>query len=380
MHFILKTIIGREEEQAALVRLLGQNNPVAPCIVVNGPPGCGKSLLLSSTLADLELINGQRWVLVSCLEGFSSLTSTAPSPSSRFLFELVLRSIQSRYGSTSTVLSRCCDNPVKFLDALCELMRVITSERPNFSIASLVLVFDQAEKLRDADPFLLPLLVRLGPLVEEQLRREDSISCNVRLLTILVTHSLWEKFSSGTFHLEPVLLTLHNYSRDEMMRILLSIKPEAASEERYHRFLDLLLTICFPVCRSIFELIHLSKVNWPAFEEPIVKGMVSPDDEWGQWKLAQPTLKRSLSTLYLRSLAVPHWGLSVKFSGSELEPARVAPNLELPYYARFLLIAAFLASFNPRESDRKFFAKNIGKQTTRMKRKEKTAERFQKEL
>ena len=31
--------------------------------------------------------------------------------------------------------------------------------------------------------------------------------------------------------------------------------------------------------------------------------------------------------------------------------------MELPYYSKFLLIAAYLSSYNPAKSDRKFFAK-----------------------
>ena len=32
-------------------------------------------------------------------------------------------------------------------------------------------------------------------------------------------------------------------------------------------------------------------------------------------------------------------------------------NIELPYYSKYLLIAAYIASYNPAKSDRKFFAK-----------------------
>jgi len=31
--------------------------------------------------------------------------------------------------------------------------------------------------------------------------------------------------------------------------------------------------------------------------------------------------------------------------------------MELPYYSKYLLIAAYIASYNPAKSDRKFFAK-----------------------
>ena len=37
-------------------------------------------------------------------------------------------------------------------------------------------------------------------------------------------------------------------------------------------------------------------------------------------------------------------------------------TIELPFYSKFLLIAAFLASYNPAKSDKRFFVKHHGKQ------------------
>jgi origin recognition complex subunit 5 len=42
-------------------------------------------------------------------------------------------------------------------------------------------------------------------------------------------------------------------------------------------------------------------------------------------------------------------------------------DLELPYYAKFLLISAYLASFNPQKSDYRFFTLNGGKMSKRGK-------------
>ena len=36
-------------------------------------------------------------------------------------------------------------------------------------------------------------------------------------------------------------------------------------------------------------------------------------------------------------------------------------HVELPFYSKYLLIAAYLASYNPAKTDRKFFAKHSGK-------------------
>ncbi|KAF6779525.1 hypothetical protein AHF37_00898 [Paragonimus kellicotti] len=354
-------IFGRSDEQQTLVALLSQNDPISPCIVINGPSGCGKSLLLSTTLNDLERLCNQKWILISCLEGCCSASHSAlSSAASKVLFELILQSLRSKYVPHFPISECRCDGAASFMVSLCSLLKALVIDRPT----SLVIVFDQAEKLRDADPLLLPLIVRLGSLVDEELQRTGSIAHHSRVVIILVTRSPWEKFSSGTFHLEPVVVPINSYSRDQMTQILHSLQPHGASQARFRRFVDLLLTVCFPVCRNAGELIHLTKINWLAFEEPVVKGLIAPDDEWGQWKFAQPTLKRSLSNLYLRQQAS---------TGNSVVRTTIT-SLELPYFTRFMLIAAFMASYNPREADKKFLVKNLGKHTNRMKRNEKTSE------
>ncbi|VEL14729.1 unnamed protein product [Protopolystoma xenopodis] len=162
------------------------------------------------------------------------------------------------------------------------------------------------------------------------------------LCCIFVTRCPWYKFHSGTFHMVPFLLSLSSYTKDQAQRILLSIAPYEADSKRFANFVDLLLT-----------------VNWPIFEEAIINGVVAPDDEWGHWRHAQPILKRSLSTLYMR--LQPLSGVASDVKGESLFGERfnfqTSLNLELPYYSRFLLIASYLASYNPRSADKKFFEK-----------------------
>ncbi|CAL8070151.1 unnamed protein product [Calicophoron daubneyi] len=362
-------VIGREKECKFLMSLVGDNNPLTPCIIINGPSGCGKSHLVSSTFSELERINGQKWVLVSCLE--SCCSASTSTVSSKLLFHLVLQAIKLRYLPNAKMNFHSCDGAADFLESLCELLMHIGKNAKGTRVC-LALIFDQAEKIRDADPLLLPFLVRLGSLVSEQRNRgmAGPLSQFINVMTILITKSPWEKFSSGTFHLEPTVISCSSYSREQMANILTSYSPADASQSRFSRFVDLLLTICFPVCRNARELIHLMKFNWPAFEDPVIKGVVGPDDEWGQWKLAQPTLKRSLTTLYLRPQAATDNLLAVT-----QQQQTVSVALELPYFTRYLLIAAYMASYNSRAADKKFLVKNTGKQSSRKKRQEKKAEK-----
>ncbi|VDP93026.1 unnamed protein product [Echinostoma caproni] len=355
-------LVGREKEQLYLEDLLKMNLPVTSCLVINGPSGCGKSRLISATFGELERLYDQKWALINCLEGCSSGSHSMFSGiSPKLMFELVLQSVKLRYVPNSIVNCRC-DGAPRFLEQLCDLLLEVASQtETEEGIHLFVLVFDQADKLRDADPLLLPLLVRLGSLVEDELCRRDSTNRIISLTTVLVTRSPWEKFSSQTFHLEPIVMSINSYNRDQMASILLSQAPTGADPKRFSRFVELLLTVCFPVCRNAGELIYLSETNWIAFEEPVTKGLVAPNDEWTQWKMAQPTLKRSLTNLYLRSQPKTS---TTCYSSSVLE---------LPYFTRYLLIAAFMASYNPRTADKKFLVKHSEKQSTRKKKQEKAA-------
>lgn len=91
--------------------------------------------------------------------------------------------------------------------------------------------------------------------------------------------------------------------------------------------------------------------NWKAFDEPVVQGLVAPDDEWGQYRHALPTLKRSLSTIYLR----PEHDPDDTFNAPLLQ--KVSQFLELPLYPRYVFVAAYIASYNPKSADKRFLVK-----------------------
>ncbi|CAH8501695.1 unnamed protein product [Schistosoma turkestanicum] len=355
-------LVGREKEQQVLLSLLSQANPLSTCFVITGPPGCGKSVLVSSTFKLLEESCGMLWVVISCLESFVGTQGTVGATSSRYFLELILQSIKCRY-LPEVNLCISCEDTSSFIDNLCQILLAIKDRNVHDRIC-MGLIFEQAEKLCDGESLVLPLIVNLGAAVNEKLNQLDSPHTPV-LFTVLLTRLPWEKFNFGTFSFEPYVISVESYSRDQLARLLTSFLPDGASESRFNRFVDLLLTVCFPVCRNAGELIHLVNVNWSAFDEPVNKGLVAPDDEWSQWKLAQPYLKKSLSTLYLRHHADSNFD-SVSSRNSSRQKF-----LELPYLTRFLLIAAFIASHNPRSSDKRLLTKNSGRLSIRKKKQEK---------
>lgn len=56
-----------------------------------------------------------------------------------------------------------------------------------------------------------------------------------------------------------------------------------------------------------------------------------------------------------------------KTSMDEMTSTRLIQQLELPYYAKYLLIAAYLASHNDVKLDKRLFLKHHGKQRKTLK-------------
>ena len=79
-------------------------------------------------------------------------------------------------------------------------------------------------------------------------------------------------------------------------------------------------------------------------------------------RLAEPHIKQVLSEVHLREDGItfqPKTEVDGMVNGSAPRPSRL--SVELPFYSKFLLISAFLASYNPAKSDKKFFVLNSGR-------------------
>ncbi|KAH0616484.1 hypothetical protein JD844_027611 [Phrynosoma platyrhinos] len=111
---------------------------------------------------------------------------------------------------------------------------------------------------------------------------------------------------------------LHNqtvYIVSHLQKILSHDHPPEYSPDFYAAYINILLGVFYPVCRDLKELRHLAALNFSKYCEPVVQGE----------------------------------GLSAH------------AHVELPYYSKFLLIAAYIASYNPARTDKRFFVKHHGK-------------------
>uniref|UniRef100_A0A3B3R0C7 Origin recognition complex subunit 5 n=1 Tax=Paramormyrops kingsleyae TaxID=1676925 RepID=A0A3B3R0C7_9TELE len=252
-------------------------------------------------------------VVVSCVE--------CVSPG--LLFEQVLGSL---FDSSAVTLSRSPS-----LSDFVRLYRQLCAE--DSAKHTRYIVLDRAEVLRDMSANLLPGFLRLQEL--------DNVT------VILLSEIVWDKFRPSTGCFEPLQLHFPDYSKG-LQQILAQDSHPSYSAELYTFYINILLGVFYSVCKDLRELRHLAALNFPKFCEPLEKGEAEESDTHKLWRNIEPHLKKAMQTVYLR---------------------------ELPYYSKFLLIAAYLASYNPARTDRRFFVKHHGKirKTTFLKKHEKTS-------
>ena len=85
------------------------------------------------------------------------------------------------------------------------------------------------------------------------------------------------------------------------------------------------------------------------------------------WRHIQPYFHSLMSRVFLRELSSTQFETassiqSASSSSSTPAPVGVARSLELPYYSKYLLLAAYIASYNPAKTDKRFFSK-VSQQT-----------------
>lgn len=163
----------------------------------------------------------------------------------------------------------------------------------------------------------------------------------------------------------------------ELVQILSKDHHPSYTPELYASYINILLGVFFSVCRDLRELRHLAMLNFSKFCEPLEKGEAKESDIHKLWKNIEPHLHRAMQTVYLREVSSVQWEQQQmdEKEATALRGLSAHAHIELPYYSKFLLIAAYLASFNPARTDRRFFLKSHGKikKTNFLKKHEKTS-------
>ncbi|XP_056645730.1 origin recognition complex subunit 5 [Diorhabda sublineata] len=332
-----------------------KDEPQIESVYVYGGTSSGKSIVVTRILEELQINHA----LVNLIECYSS----------KILFETILNSISGhQLDPKNAVPYAKCDKFVDFINNVqkCNKMK---------NLDGFVLVLDNAEELRNMEFNLLPCFLRLKELT------------GISLPVIFISKIIFEKFYTKAGAVEPIKIHFPQYNKNELLEIL-SLdaeqikkivskhfnKPLEFDINFYKNYLNLFLSVFYRVCRDVSELRYMSRINFIKYCEPVIYNQHSLQDSMALWRNIAPILKQSLEALYLRV--------------DTLRPAnsvkeKPMPTLELPFYAKYLLIAAYLASYNPAKDDKKLFMKHHGKQKKKLKdirAKSKVSERLNTQL
>uniref|UniRef100_A0A8D3CT94 Origin recognition complex subunit 5 n=1 Tax=Scophthalmus maximus TaxID=52904 RepID=A0A8D3CT94_SCOMX len=309
----------REAQSAVLLSLMGQPQQYSyPSIFIYGHRASGKSHVMHVLLRELELPHAT----LSCVECVSGA----------LLFERVLLSLFGHEAAALLPRSASLSDFVRVYRQQCSLS---PAEQTRFIVTEL---------LRDADANLLPALLRLQELVEDN------------VTVVLLSEIAWDKFRPNTGCFEPLLLHFPDYSKGELQQILSQDRHPSYSADFYSSYINILLGVFYSVCRDLRELRHLAALNFSKFCEPVAN--VSTGNG------------KRINRLFLTGLTAVK-----KKQHCAYTCLSAHTHIELPYYSKFLLIAAYLASYNPARTDKRFFLKHHGKikKTNFLKKNEKTS-------
>ncbi|KAL3853199.1 hypothetical protein ACJMK2_016760 [Sinanodonta woodiana] len=344
---ILEEIPCRQKQISTLVSLFGKRAHCTPgAIFLYGHASTGKSLVVNTLMDKLKL----PFVILNCVECYSQ----------RFLYEHILNSLhQTDLFAVNESVSRIkCENMNDFI----RLFKQVLSQK-GLDKETVYIIMDKAERMRDMESNILPAFLRL----------QELSSSNV--CVILLSEIVWEKFRWGTGFAEPYVLHFPEYKKDELLQILSKGCPTDFPESCYVMYLNLVLSVFHHVCRDLREIQHLVNLNFMKFAEPIRNGEATSKDSKKLWKNIEPHLKKALPTVYLREVSSSQWQRYQAENAGDTEQENTSQNLQglshrchvdLPYYTKYLLIAAYLASYNPAKTDKRFFAKHTGKKTKKI--------------
>ncbi|KAI8575916.1 hypothetical protein K450DRAFT_259376 [Umbelopsis ramanniana AG] len=355
---------GRSDQIDTLLSLMGRPaDPTVPSILIYGHSSSGKTSLVRDLLS--TTIARKQWAYINCIERHTP----------RMMFEHAVNewcSWSPSWDNQFTSIARI-DN---LNDFLCVLKEGVPLNQHSTEMIgdkeTRYLVLDRAERLRDMGATILPALLRLSEISQRNI-------CVILLSTIV-----YEKFRTKSGSYEPLVIRFPEYSKEDTLQILrrdfsedgMDIEVEDKgtvhlNDDFFRSFSEVIYSIFFQNCKDLNELRHLVALLFPLFINPIRDGRAKTHETAKLFKLAQPYFAEATDKLYLREISSSEWAkrtsemADAKTTTSHTVDASVIAairtnakgDFDLPYYTKFLLIASYLASYNPPRFDVRYFAK-----------------------
>lgn len=329
-----------------------------PCMLIFGRQTTAKNLIVDKFLNKNK--SWMNFVIVEANECYSSKILFDTIVNSFFHHELTEENDFESYAKV--------ENIEEFLFELSKLDHG----------SSYLIVIKNAEKLRDMEFNILNVLMRLREITR------------INISTLFESHLPWEKLG-----IPPIpSVYVPNQTKNDIVELLIdeygtiyndivkAIEADGENVEEkmgfvvyldhefYKQFLNIFLNVTFKMCRDYDELAPLAVRYYKAYCTPVINGEIKFNDVINLWKNISSLLKISINVqnISMRDLEKDNMEVDEqdKYPESQNTLRTFAQNLELPYYAKYLLIASFLASHNDAKFDKRLFMKHHGKERKRV--------------
>ncbi|TPX30738.1 hypothetical protein SmJEL517_g05780 [Synchytrium microbalum] len=309
-----------------------------------GPPATGKTAVIKHLLSE----DGNA-VIINCIE-----THTPRLTFSRILDSLA--HIRTLY-ATGFTGSCACDSLEEFTMILHELCAASDERR--------YVVLDHIEKLRDGfASTLLPAMMKVSEVTQN------------KLVLIMISNQVWDHFTAKAGNQPPIEIRFGSYNQKQMLDVLSRDCPADCEAGLFRALSELVYGAFSKPCRDLAELRNVIRLLLPRYLEPITQGRVNARETAKLYKHIEPFVKDALNNLYLRKVSTADWAKPT----DPLVRRPTAQVINLPMYTKFLLIAAFLASYNPPRFDLRFFANEREASKRRKGGKDKTGGKLRPQL
>ncbi|TMW53336.1 hypothetical protein DOY81_001540 [Sarcophaga bullata] len=351
----------------SLFDLIGNTDECFPrTIFVYGHAGTGKTCIIKDFLSLVEN-EETRCVLINCVECYSM----------KILLENILDGLF--YNSELQDQERC--------ESLQEFLKCFQKCNSHSTQRNYIIAFDDADRIRDMEYSILPSLLRI----------QDLTGLNV--CVILISQIPFEKYHLRTGLSDVITIQCPQYSKSETLTILgtqykIALKllkihinelwesetirnkenilrqyniVEKITHEFFCNYLNVFLSVFYKACRDVPELKMTANKLFLTYMEPVLNGAIEITEISKLWRNIASPLRTALSQVYMRSDDFNKNSKLLPDIYSDQSIRKLAQNLDLPFYAKYLLIAAFLASNNSAKEDKRLYVKYHGKQRKRMK-------------
>jgi len=336
----------RQTECEKLERLLtgGGRNRFPECVFVQGAPQSGKKSVVSAVLRS-KSCGSWRVSMSSC-----HLASLGTS----VLFQDILAQLFDEKKNKEDEKAENVANFAEFVGKLRRRLKGSSGSKP------VVIALSDVQQLRHCDFNLLPGLQRLQSLT----------GFKNKLCVVFISNLPWKKWEMEALSFSPaVTLTLAPYTKQQKVQLLTkhlaqrtprskelgkALEGDDEEEAFFYDFSEMILGTFHAVCRSLPQFVGVAKMVLPKYIQPVEAGTVEASNSRKLYRNVEPFVKECLVTANLKESS------SASGTGSSDVITQNRLSVELPFFSKYLLIAAFLASYNPVSSDKRFFMKSGG--------------------